>query len=280
MSLTNYDYVIIGAGPAGMTAAVEACQYGLNVLVLDEQPTLGGQIYRNIEDPEEQHPGEFHQLGADYQEAFELAQRFRSSEAKYGPGRSIWRIDSDLTLYRIGQDRGSSETCYSQRILIATGAMERPMPFPGWTLPGVLACTAADVLYKSSGLLSHGEIVLLGSGPLLLLIACRLLDAGVKIAAYLDTNPRLAPFQALPYLPEALRGHDYLRKGIRHALANVHFWSESSPWCHRNSSTGRGSPAKSTIPARICYLEGAARRPAASASWCGSQHTDHPTAWL
>ena len=214
MSLTKYDYVIIGAGPAGMAAAVEACQYGLNVLVLDEQPTLGGQIYRNIEDLEEQRPGEFHQLGADYQEAFELAQRFRSSEAKYRPGRSIWQIDSDLTLYHIGQDGGPSETCHSQRILIATGAMERPMPFPGWTLPGVLACTAADVLYKSSGLLPRGEIVLLGSGPLLLLIACRLLDAGVKIAAYLDTNPHLAPFQALPYLPEALRGHDYLRKGI------------------------------------------------------------------
>lgn len=86
MSLPKYDYVIIGAGPAGMAAAVEACQYGLNVLVLDEQPTVGGQIYRNIEDLKEQRPGEFHQLDADYQEAFELTQRFRSSKAKYQPG--------------------------------------------------------------------------------------------------------------------------------------------------------------------------------------------------
>ena len=214
MSLPQYDYVIIGAGPAGMAAAVEARQHGLNVLVLDEQPAVGGQIYRNIEDLEEQRPDEFQKLGADYQEAFELAQRFRASRAEYRPGRSIWQIDPDLTLYHIGQDGGPSETCHAQRILIATGAMERPMPFPGWTLPGVLACTAADVLYKSSGLLPRGEIVLLGSGPLLLLIACRLLDAGVKIAAYLDTNPHLAPFQALPYLPKALRGHEYLRKGI------------------------------------------------------------------
>ena len=214
MSLPQYDYVIIGAGPAGMAAAVEARQNGLNVLVLDEQPAVGGQIYRNIEDLEEQRPDEFQKLGADYQEAFELAKRFRASGAKYRPGRSIWQIDPDLTLYHIGQDGGPSETCHAKRILIATGAMERPMPFPGWTLPGVLACTAADVLYKSSGLLPRGEIVLLGSGPLLLLIACRLLDAGVKIAAYLDTNPHLAPFQALPYLPKALRGHEYLRKGI------------------------------------------------------------------
>ena len=50
MSLSQYDYVIIGAGPAGIAAAVEARQHGLNVLVLDEQPAVGGQIYRNIED--------------------------------------------------------------------------------------------------------------------------------------------------------------------------------------------------------------------------------------
>ncbi|MEK9974446.1 MAG: FAD-dependent oxidoreductase, partial [Deltaproteobacteria bacterium] len=78
MSLPQYDYVIIGAGPAGMAAAVEARQHGLNVLVLDEQPAVGGQIYRNIEDLEEQRPDEFQKLGADYQEAFELAQRFRA----------------------------------------------------------------------------------------------------------------------------------------------------------------------------------------------------------
>src|SRR6056300_1005531 len=142
-----------------MAAALEARQHGLNVLVLDEPPAVGGQIYRNIEDLEGQRRDEFEKLGADYQEAFELAQRFRASGAEYRPGRSIWQIDPDLTLYHIGQDGGPSETCHAQRILIATGAMERPMPFPGWTLPGVLACTAADVLYKSSGLLPRGEIV-------------------------------------------------------------------------------------------------------------------------
>ena len=61
------------------------------------------------------------------------------------------------------------------------------MPLPGWTLPGVMACTAADVLYKSSGMIPQGKVILAGSGPLLLLIACRLLDAGVKISAFLDT---------------------------------------------------------------------------------------------
>ena len=62
MSMPQYDYVIIGAGPAGMAAAVEARQNGLNVLVLDEQPAVGGQIYRNIEDLEEQRPDEFQKL--------------------------------------------------------------------------------------------------------------------------------------------------------------------------------------------------------------------------
>ena len=78
------------------------------------------------------------------------------------------------------------------------------MPLPGWTLPGVMACTAADVLYKSSGLIPDRDVVLAGSGPLLLLVGCRLLDAGVRITALLDTNQHSALFKALPYLPKAL----------------------------------------------------------------------------
>jgi NADPH-dependent 2,4-dienoyl-CoA reductase/sulfur reductase-like enzyme len=217
MDTPEYDYVIIGSGPAGMSAAVTARAHGLQVLVLDEQPAVGGQIYRNLEAMESERSQEFQKLGKDYLQASDLARRFRACGATYLPGRSVWQIDPDLTVHHLDLLNSRTSTpnqCRARRLLVTIGAMERPMPLPGWTLPGVMACTAADVLYKSSGLLPTGEIVMAGSGPLLLLIACRLLDAGVKIGAFLDTNPASSLWKALPHLPQALRGMGYLTKGL------------------------------------------------------------------
>jgi bacterioferritin-associated ferredoxin len=92
--------------------------------------------------------------------------------------------------------------------------MERPMPLPGWTIPGVMPCTAADVLYKNSGFIPDGEVVLAGSGPLLLLIGCRMLDVGVQVSAFLDTSMNGALLKALTLLPNALRSHKYLTRGL------------------------------------------------------------------
>ena len=219
MSIAEYDYTIIGAGPAGMAAAITARKHGLNVLVLDEQPAVGGQIFRNIEGLEKYRNSEYHKLGEEYLSGSKLVQQFRNSGVVYLNGRSVWQIDGDLGIHHVSTiptDQKSSvpQFCKTKYLLIAVGAMERPMPLPGWTLPGVMACTAADVLYKSSGMIPQGKVILAGSGPLLLLIACRLLDAGVKISAFLDTTPRGALIQALPHLPKALRAFGYLKKGL------------------------------------------------------------------
>ncbi|MDG1860118.1 MAG: NAD(P)/FAD-dependent oxidoreductase [SAR324 cluster bacterium] len=219
MSIAEYDYTIIGAGPAGMAAAITARKHGLNVLVLDEQPAVGGQIFRNIEGLEKYRNSEYHKLGEEYLSGSKLVHQFRNSGVVYLNGRSVWQIDGDLGIHHVSTiptDQKSSvpQFCKTKYLLIAVGAMERPMPLPGWTLPGVMACTAADVLYKSSGMIPQGKVILAGSGPLLLLIACRLLYAGVKISAFLDTTPRGALIQALPHLPKALRAFGYLKKGL------------------------------------------------------------------
>lgn len=216
MSIPEYELVIIGSGPAGMLAAITARQHDLSVLVLDEQPTAGGQIFRNIEHLETYRNSDFKKLGPEYIPAGGLIKRFRASGAEYLTERSVWHIDKEL-IVRVttpGNGRGNTPSAFkARRILVATGAMERPMPLPGWTLPGVMACTSVDVLYKSSGLLPDCSVVLAGCGPLLLLIANRLIAEGVEISALLDTTPKKALLKAIPHLPAALRAPEYLIKG-------------------------------------------------------------------
>jgi len=216
MSIPEYDFVIIGSGPTGMWAAITARQHDLSVLVLDEQPTAGGQIFRNIEHLETYRNSDFRKLGPEYIPAGRLIKRFRACGAAYLPERSVWDMDNELII-RVttpGGGRNNSPSAFkARRILVATGAMERPMPLPGWTLPGVMACTSVDVLFKSSGLLPDCPVVLAGCGPLLLSVANRLLAEGVVISALLDTTPKKALLKAIPYLPAALRAPQYLFKG-------------------------------------------------------------------
>ncbi|NBX41500.1 MAG: hypothetical protein EBR15_08815, partial [Gammaproteobacteria bacterium] len=94
----------------------------------------------------------------------------------------------------------------------AAGAMERPVPVPGWTLPGVMTCGAAQTLLKSTGAVPDGRFVLAGSGPLLLLLAAQLVRVGIKPAAILETRPNYFP--ALRHLPGFLKSPSYLQKGI------------------------------------------------------------------
>lgn len=104
---------------------------------------------------------------------------------------------------------------YPKNLIIATGAQERPMPVTGWQLPGVMYAGAAQILLKGSHLVPEGRIVLAGSGPLLLLLANQLLDAGVNISALLDTTPSGRLKKSISKILPALRGSDYLYKGLK-----------------------------------------------------------------
>ena len=206
---TFRDMIIIGAGPAGLSAAVAAAGYGLDVLVLDEQPSLGGQIYRNIERASDH---TIAILGPDYGQGLPLVERFRTSEAEYLGNAIVWRIDPNGNICFSRQ--GKSIEINAKHILIATGAMERPVPFAGWTLPGVMGAGAVDANFKSSNMVPRGPVVLAGSGPLLLLTAGHLVSFGVTITAILDTTHQGNILPCIPFLPKALRRPDYLLKGL------------------------------------------------------------------
>jgi NADPH-dependent 2,4-dienoyl-CoA reductase/sulfur reductase-like enzyme len=103
----------------------------------------------------------------------------------------------------------------AKALILAIGAQERPVPFPGWTLPGVLTVGAAQILLKNAGQIPAKPVWIAGSGPLPLLYATQLLKAGGKIAGFLDTTPPGQWWSALPHLPGALRAWDELLKGLK-----------------------------------------------------------------
>jgi NADPH-dependent 2,4-dienoyl-CoA reductase/sulfur reductase-like enzyme len=206
--MSRVDLLIIGAGPAGMAAAITARRHGLEVRVVDDQPAPGGQIWRSVEMAAKRDDI----LGPSYSEGRAVAEAFRTSGALYEPDAQLWQLEPGFKAF-ISKDR-QPEIVEAQAVILATGAQERPVPFPGWTLPGVLTVGAAQILLKNAGQIPAGPVWIAGSGPLPLLYAVQLLRAGGVIAGYLDTTPPEQLWSALRYLPGALRSTGELFKGL------------------------------------------------------------------
>lgn len=205
--MAEVDLIIIGAGPAGMSAAAVAARGGLQVLMLDEQPQPGGQIYRNVT----QNRSKRGFLGQAYAAGADLVDALEHPGITLQSGATVWRLDKgpQVTWSR----GGKSQTTSAAHVLLATGAQERPVPFPGWTLPGVMPAGAAQILMKTAGMLPK-DAVLAGSGPLLYLIAAQMIDAGTPPQALVETQTYRQMLGASPHLPRALFGLPTLLKGL------------------------------------------------------------------
>ncbi|MCP1169903.1 FAD-dependent oxidoreductase [Limimaricola litoreus] len=205
--MTEADLIIIGAGPAGMSAAATAARGGARVLILDEQPRPGGQIYRDVGVAAKHRPW----LGPDYAAGAALLEALDHDGIRIETGVTVWRVEVGPRV--VWSRDGVSRIAQAPQLLIATGAQERPVPFPGWTLPGVMPAGAAQVLMKSAGLLPRGA-VLAGSGPLLYLVAVQLIDAGAPPRALVETQRRTDLLRAARHLPRGLRDAATLWKGL------------------------------------------------------------------
>ncbi|NYT35872.1 FAD-dependent oxidoreductase [Allopusillimonas soli] len=203
------DLLIVGAGPAGMQAAIEACGHGLDVMVADDQPEPGGQIWRAVERRAGQHTGAI--LGEEYRSGAEVARHFRRCGAEYRPLTQVWQIEQGWHVYMTRNEKAS--VVQADNILLATGAQERPAPFPGWTLPGVMTVGAAQIALKVSSQVPAEPVWIAGSGPLVLLYIKQLLDAGGTVAGWLDTSPADNWRKGMPHLFPALAKWRDLRKG-------------------------------------------------------------------
>lgn len=205
----HYDVLVIGAGPAGLSSAATAAEAGLRVLLADENATPGGQIYRAVITSPMGNRGV---LGEDYWKGEAIAKRFLASGADYAPGATVWHLDATL---EAGIAMGEESAIVPVRhALIATGAMERPFPVEGWTLPGVMTVGAAQIMLKSSATVPAGRFVLAGSGPLLWLFAWQCIMAGSPPAAMIDTTAKGNLIEAARYLFGFLIS-PYVAKGVK-----------------------------------------------------------------
>lgn len=177
------DVLVIGGGPGGLTAAAVAAEAGAKVVLVDERPALGGQYFKQPA-PGVKLP---RSLAGDsqFRRGRELIDRARRSGTRMLGGAEIWGA---FAPNEFGLSTGSgSWIMRPKRTIVATGAFERGLPVPGWTLPGVMTTGAAQTLLRSYGVLAGNRVLVAGNGPLNLQVALEMQRAGATVVAVAES---------------------------------------------------------------------------------------------
>jgi len=202
------DIAVIGAGPAGAHAALEAARHGLSVLLLDEQSKPGGQVWRAKSAAILEAPATPESAAGG-----QLRQQIQTSAVTHLGDTRVWQIECTeggwmLHLLRHGQ----VSPLHTRALVIATGAREFVQPVPGWTTPGVLGLAGATALFKQELTLPGKRTVVSGTGPLVFFVASEIRRLGGEVAAVITPNSRADWLRALPAM---LRRPDLLARGGR-----------------------------------------------------------------
>ena len=216
------ELVIIGGGPAGMAAAIEARRAGVLTTLIEERATLGGQIFK-------QPPPGFaitrpSAMGRDHQAGRRLIEGVQAGGTEVLTDHVVWSVSGGETrevgVYEPG---ARARTLRTTRLILATGAYDRPVPFPGWTLPGVVTAGGAQAMVKVQKVYPGRRILMAGSGPLVLAFAVQLHQMGANVVAVLEAAPAPDPRGVAGLLGAAGAGNwGQLREGIGY-LAYLRF---------------------------------------------------------
>jgi len=235
-SVTTADVAVVGAGPAGLAAATAAAGAGATVAVLDLGDRIGGQYYRHSAATD---GGPFHHGWHAFRALRErFGRHVAAGRILHLAHHAVWSIQPEPDRVTICAVEGERErlprTVRARAAIVATGTHDRHVPFPGWTLPGVMAGGGAQALLKGSGVAPGRRAVVAGTGPFLLPVADGLLAAGVQVAEIVEANTPwgIARYPgalagAVTKLPEALGYGSRLSRHrvpyrVRHAVVAAH----------------------------------------------------------
>jgi NADPH-dependent 2,4-dienoyl-CoA reductase/sulfur reductase-like enzyme/bacterioferritin-associated ferredoxin len=196
------ELAIIGAGPAGLAAAVTAAQAGVDATLLDEYPRLGGQYLRGA------HRRQTTPLTHTESRARKYLEQLSHAPVTLRTGTLVWGIEGKTLAIHGTNGCGELE---AEAIIIATGGREKVLPFPGWTLPGVMTLGAAQILVKEHGVAPGRRVLVAGSGPLSLAVAAKLAQTpSVEVVGILEAT---CPWEWLIHAPALIGNFDRLIEG-------------------------------------------------------------------
>jgi NADPH-dependent 2,4-dienoyl-CoA reductase/sulfur reductase-like enzyme len=214
------ELAVVGAGPAGLSAAITAARSGLRAILLDEYPRPGGQYLKGASKPDTSPP-----ISAAERQGRDLLRQLAETDLELRTQTLVWGIERSSEGWRLALHGPRGLDWLEARVVIvAAGARELVIPFPGWTLPGVMTLGAAQILAKEHGVLPGRRALLAGSGPLLLAVAAELTRHGVHVAAVLEAA-HLSHW--LRHAPAIWGNWDRLSEG-RHYLAGL--WRSRTPY--------------------------------------------------
>jgi thioredoxin reductase len=184
------EMVCIGAGPAGLAAAVEAARNGVDVVVYDENERPGGQLFKQIHKFFGSREHRAQERGFDIGNSF-LAEA-RELDVEVSLNSVVLGIYENGALNVMIGDR--IEQVKAEKTLVATGASENMIPFPGWTLPGVIGAGAAQTMANIHGIRPGNNILMVGSGNVGVIVSYQMMQAGARVAAVIDAAPKIGGY--------------------------------------------------------------------------------------